>query len=348
MLEPNIQPELYIFAAMDRNLGYSRLKEAANELPHIAQVKESGQCLWLLRESNTQPGMLTADFIHWDKENNRWLEKSTRMALHREKGWINASAPNNPEVKEALKSIHTVNAKSAGRHQESLTSYLSSFSPFNLLVQNRLNPSKSQQAQLSLYSQYTSHAKAAASSSHSKTPVLLTPDIIQAISCEISGKVLKVPVVLIRDITIANPEGYPMKLSKGKSYELAELQRLGVDSKDYYPNFVLQKIISRLGSNDAGLIEKLETERLIDPVLLETLADPYILPSGHSLSKASIDGIIASGRSLRCPQTQLPFTKENIVRNVNLTRFIEAWPNSRAALIKSLSEKSTTSTKPKL
>ncbi len=129
-----------------------------------------------------------------------------------------------------------------------------------------------------------------------------------------------------------------MKLSKGKSYELAELQRLGINSKDYYLNFVLQKIISRLGSNDAGLIEKLETERLIDPVLLETLADPYILPSGHSLSKASIDGIIASGRTLRCPQTQQSFTPANIVSNTNLARFIQAWPESKALLIASLSQ----------
>lgn len=357
MLEPTIQPDLYIFAAMDRNVGYAKLKDMANDLPHIAQVKETGQSLWLLRESNTQRGMLTVDIIRWDTNNNRWRENSTRMALHIDNGWIDASDTKLPEVKEAMKSMHQVNARSAGQHQDSLMKYLGDLPTFKLLVENRLNPSKSQQAKSSIYSQYTSTANIGRSaenenSKKTATSVLLTPDIIQAISCEISGKVLQKPMVLKADMARPNPNGHTMHLNRGKSYELAELQRLGISANFYCPNFVLAKIISRLGCNNIGLIENLESDRLIDPVMLEILDDPYILPSGHSLSKTTIDGMIASNRSLKCPQTQQPFTKENIVSNINLARFIRAWPESKALLIKSISTEPVTNTsntsKPKL
>ena len=328
-------PDIYIFKAMDRNVGYRLLKTKAEGMLNIAQIKQNEEIIWLLRESNTQKGMLTVDYISWDNIKQIWKENSTRMALHPNKGWIPTSDTNSPDFIEAMKSINKVDSDTAGEHQATLQAYLSKL-PYALNVQNRMNPTKQEQAKQGIY---TSYIVVGADRPSNKVSVPLTPPITQAISCELSGKVFKDPVVLIRDITIPGGGGRPIQLNKGKSYERSELEKIGIDPANYYTNFVLSKIINRLGCGDKGLIENLSDDRMVDPVMLETLADPYILPSSHSLSKQIIDGMIASGRSLRCPQTQQPFTQQTAIANVNLDRFIKAWPTCQALLIESLDKR---------
>lgn len=323
---------IYIFKSMDRNAGYKKLKDHAAHLPNLAEIIKSGTTLWLLRESNTQVGMLTVDFIIWDKEKNNWRENSTRMALHPDKGWINASDVTAPLFQETMAAISKVNSETAAKHQDSLQSYLSTLS-FNLLVENRMNPAKNEQATQPIYTSYVTIGED--HPANKKVLVSLTPATAQAITCELSGKVFKDPVVLKRDLILTIHKN-PVKLTKGKSYEKAELQKLGVYPNNYYANFTLNKIINRLGCNSTALIENLSQDRLIDPVMLDTLKEPYILPSGRSISKDTVDGMIASGRSLRCPETQQPFTKEEAIPNINLDRFIQAWPACQEKLIESM------------
>ncbi len=336
------EPNIYIFKSMDRNVGYRHLKRMADELPNIAQIKETGQTLWLLRESNTQKGMLTVDFISWDNKTNDWRENSTRMALHPDKGWINANKSDDPSFKEAMESISAVNSETAEKHQGSLQTYLSTL-PCKLTIEYRMNPAKQEQANQGIYTHYV--IVDSDEPTH-KVSVPLTPSITQAITCELSGKVFKNPVVLIRDITIPGGGGRMIQLNQGKSYEKSELEQIGIYPNNYHTNFVLQKIINRLGCGDKGLMENLTNDRLIDPVMLEMLEDPYILPSGHSLSKITIDGMIASGRTLRCPQTQTPFTKEEVTFNINLDRFIKAWPDCQKQLVESMKTEQSAPKKP--
>ncbi|MGE3318283.1 MAG: U-box domain-containing protein [Candidatus Berkiella sp.] len=324
------QSDIYIFAAMDANSGYALLMNKAKDLPNIAQIKASGQPLWLLRESNTQVGMLTVDFITWNEEKNNWIPQSTRMALHPQKGWINASDPKNPDFIEAKQSMTQVNAETADKHQQSLQAYLDAFPNARFSLENRMNPLKSQQAQAPIYTTYITDQQPA----NQKALVPLTPGVAQAITCELSGKVFKDPVVLNRDITLPGVSGRQLKL--GRSYEKSELEKLGINSSNFYANFTLKKIVNRLGCNDAGLMENLSNDRLVDPVMLDTMSNPQILPSSHSLSKETIDGMIASGRTLRCPETQQPFTQQNVVPNVNLDRFIKAWPECQRLLVETL------------
>jgi hypothetical protein len=339
---PSEASSIYVFKSMDRNVGYRHLKMLADDLPNIAQIKETGQALWLLRESNTQKGMLTVDYIFWDNKINNWYENSTRMALHPIKGWVNASNVDDPSFKEAMATISEVNSETAEKHQGSLETYLSTL-PYTLTITNRMNPTKQEQANQGIYTGYVTVGD---DKPTHKVSVPLIPATTQAITCELSGKVFKNPVVLTKNITIPGQGGISIQLNKGKSYEKAELEKIGVDSAYYFVNFVLQKIINRLGCGDNALMNNLSHAWLIDPVMLETLEDPYILPSGHSLSKETINGMIASGRTLRCPQTQAPFTKD-LVPNINLDRFIKAWPTCQEQLIESINTRQRSPIKPK-
>ncbi|HRE31082.1 MAG TPA: hypothetical protein PLD88_03820, partial [Candidatus Berkiella sp.] len=152
----------------------------------------------------------------------------------------------------------------------------------------------------------------------------------------LTGNIFRTPVVMNKNIKINQEDGKLfMMLEKGKSYEESALLNLGVKKQDYYINFNLMKIIDRLGCNDQGLIEKLDDDRLIDPVYLTTMKDPMILPSTHSYSRETIEGLIHSGRTLKCPNTNQPFNKDDVVPNIALDRFLKAWPECREKLLES-------------
>ncbi len=351
--------QIYIFEAMQPETGWKRLTTQANKRPDLQVIKDSGTVLWLLRASR-QPGMLTIDCIAWDKEKGDWAKSNTRMALT-PAGWINASDINSPIIQEALKSMQNISPKEAGKHKDSLEKYISDYNvnsstvkglAWRFKIENRVNPKKSEQTNTSLYTDYIiaeiddlpqpppilTAAKLIEKKDASKkvTQVSLTPDVIQAISCEITGQTFKEPVVILSDMLIKTKEGVSFQLRKGQSYEKAALLAAGVGAANFYVNFQLGKIIDRLGANNAEKLEKLEAERLQDAVFLDTMEDPYILPSGHSFNKRTIDEMVRSGRSLACPNTRTPFQIANVVKNINLEQFTQTWPGCRDQLIESI------------
>ncbi|MCS5709933.1 U-box domain-containing protein [Candidatus Berkiella aquae] len=333
MLRSGPTPQIYIFQAMDRKAGYRYLINAVGKYNNLEKIKSDETVYWLLRESNTQKGLLTIDFLYWNNQNMRWTTGSQRMALHKDKGWIKANNLEDPEVKEALKEIEHVSAESAGLHEDSLYEFISKLSTVKLLIENRLNPNNEQQAVSGIYSKYVD--------TRNPTPeevksVVLMPGVIQALTCELTGKIFRTPAVMNHDIRINQKDGKLfMILQKGKSYEESALKSIGLKEENYYINFNLMKIIDRLGCNDQGLIERLDEERLLDPVLLTTLEDPMILPSTHSYSRETIEGMINSGRTLKCPNTNKRFDKTDVVPNISLDRFLKAWPECRVKLMES-------------
>lgn len=335
------QAPIYIYNAMDRNVGYGILRTRAQALIHLPEIKLSGKLIWLLRESNTQKGMLTADYIRWDNEKNVWLGASIRVVLHKEKGWINASNTETPDVKEAIKRMESVDANIAAGHLDSLSQFLEKS---HLITSNRLNPSQVEQSKQPIYTAYISDV-ANDDGKPKKVMVSLPPAVLQAITCELTGKPMQDPVVLKADINIRREDGGVMTLKKGRSYERAALEMLNVEKSIYISNFTLKKVIGRLGCSDQGIINSLEAERLLDPVQLETMSDPYIMPSGHSISKETLDGMVKSNRTLKCPETNLPFGKSDAVPNTNLDRFIKAWPSCRETLLESLKSEPSSSSK---
>lgn len=311
--------------------GYRILKKKITGMLQDEQnaLKESGKALWLLRESNTK-GMLTVDMILWSKEENNWKTKSTRMVLS-DNGWINASNVQLPEVQEALQSAQHITAETAGLHEATLFQYIENYDNGMLILENRINPSKNEQTTSPILSLYQVR-------DISRVP--LTPGVLQSLTCDITGQIFTNPVVMNVDQMVRNRDGEDIRLYKGRTYEESALQALRVNPQVYYVNKTLKDVINRLGSADNAKIASLEEDWLKDPVSLETLIEPMILPSTHSLSKDTVEGMIASGRTLQCPMTRIPFTREQVISNENLDHFIQAWPECKALLVPSLSSSS--------
>ncbi len=345
---------VYIYKPMERHAGYRIIKENAQKMEQentaLANIKQNATPLWLLRESNVA-GMLTIDYIYWENKAGCWAENSIRMALT-SAGWIDASDINNPAVQEALKSKRPVTAQMALEHKDSLSSFIgqyhtsSNYAHLQFMLANRQNPGKEQQSKSAVYSGYTTVASQSftpifesISKKPTPTKIILDPALTQAITCDITGKPFKDPVVLIQDCMKPNAENKVLCLKKGRSYEKSALLALGIENKWFYDNFTLNKIIDRLGANDVEKLQSLTDERLLDNVLLETYIDPYILPSGHSFSKCVIDEMVKSGRTLQCPNTREKFEKKQAVQNVNLKHFIFAWPASQEKLINHIEQK---------
>lgn len=340
------QGDIYIYKAMDQSQGFRILKARSEELINLSEIKERRQPLWLLRESSTQKGMLTADYIQWNNQNAQWEQGSMRVVLHKDKGWVNASIPAAEDVKEAIKHMENVDSETAVHHLESLSEY---FKNKKLVTQYRMNPAKVEQTNQSVYSGYVVVSPdLPASSNVAKVSVPLTPPILQAITCELSGKIMKEPVVMKADVKVKTADGHDFFLRKGRSYEKSALEKLNVNRDIYVTNFTLSKVISRLGCNDEGRLNSLEEERLIDPVPLETMSNPYIMPTGRSISKETLDGMIASGRTLKCPETNIAFRADQAVRNINLDRFISAWPSCREILVNTIKDPALSASKAKL
>lgn len=329
------QGDIYIYKAMDQSQGFRVLKARSEELINLSEIKERRQPLWLLRESSTQKGMLTADYIQWNNQNAQWEQGSMRVVLHKDKGWVNANDPSDQDVKEAIKHMENVDSETAVHHLESLSDY---FKNKKLVTLYRMNPAKVEQTNQAVYSGYIVAADLPTSSNVAKVSVSLTPPIQQAITCELSGKIMKEPVVMKADVKVKTADGRDFFLRKGRSYEKSALEILNVNRDIYVTNFTLSKVISRLGCNDEGRLNSLEEERLIDPVLLETMSNPYIMPTGRSISKETLDGMIASGRTLKCPETNAPFHAQQAIPNINLDRFIKAWPSCREILVNAIKE----------
>ena len=362
---------VYIFVVMQPNKGYEILKKSAATLPNVEELKDKQTPLWLLRESRVH-GMLTLDYIVWDKVKLEWKSNSSRIALT-ELGWIKA----NTLDKAQTANVQKVTAESARNHVESLKTYINNLHPeenptSTFLLENRLNPTREQQTRTNIYSVYRDpnvHSRSRAHSPNENVPtssfqnnnnnnnsinnnnmpstltgqkrakegieVMLTPGMAQAIICELTKKSFEDPVVMRENRTITDSKGNETHLILGQSYEKSALLALGV-TQGFYSNFNLKKIIDRLGAND---VDKLKTmqDRMYDPILLDTIEDPIIISSGHSYSAATIDELIKDSvrtrTPLRCPVTRENFSALDITPNRNLARFMAAWPEFKDEFI---------------
>ncbi|HRE31083.1 MAG TPA: hypothetical protein PLD88_03825, partial [Candidatus Berkiella sp.] len=171
---------IYIFKAMDRQAGYRYLINGVGKLNKLDQIKSDQTVYWLLRESNSQKGLLTIDYIFWNNKENCWASGSQRAALHKAKGWINASNLEDPQVLEALKEIEQVTAETAVLHEKSLYEFISQLPNANLSIENRLNPSNEQQAVSGIFSKYININNSVAKESFG---IFLMPGVIQALTC---------------------------------------------------------------------------------------------------------------------------------------------------------------------
>ncbi len=333
--------DIYIYTKMDPGLGYQKLinncedhiNRRDDESARFRGIKNNGQKLWHIRESNV-PGMLTVDVVQWNAAKNEWNMQSFRMALTKN-GWVNANAysSNKPEHQEerralmkALEDKENVTPENASQHKASLEKYISE--KLGLSIENRINPLKNEQTTSELYSTY---AKIGGGLGSAK--VKLSPGVTQALTCEITQKPFKRPVVMNVDKNVNTPDGSTIGLRKGQSYEQSALESLGVSQTEFYPNFLLKRIADSIGSLDKLKITELDERRLEDPVLLDQMKDPRVIPSGHSYSQETISGM---ARPLTCPNTRIPFRLDEVVVNQNLAHFIREWPACKTTLLQTL------------
>jgi hypothetical protein len=288
---------------------------------------------------------------YWEKDltlnGKQWVGDSTRMALTKT-GWINATNSNLPAVKAALQNLQTVTSEDAHMHKESLEQYIRGYKFDHFDVKDRINPAPEEQTESELYSNYVSiarhedHRPEAVLASHlgqekaekKASKVSLTPAVLQAVSCNLTGKPFKDPVVMKEDMKIETKFGAYV-LRKGHSYEKSAVLNAKVPENKFYANFMLKRVIDSLGANDPAKLENLTEARLQDPVLLDQIKDPVILPSGHSYSAETIEDLEKSNKRT-CPNTRQPFNPGDPVRNVNLDLFNRGWEECRKKLLSSV------------
>lgn len=315
----------YIYKAMDRALGVRILEEKAARLSEdtLKSIKDNRTVLWLIRESNSEPGMLAIDYIHWNDKEKKWDNGSIRMAFTNE-GWIRASQADRQRARSILKAL---TAEQVGEHEQSLRDYLAKHiiemadkTIRHFDVAYRMNPTSDEQTKSQLYSTYT------------ESMISLNPAMKQAITCEITNMIFKEPVVMNKNATVMIGDT-EFRLIKGRTYEKDAIldaqikgNNLKINSHFFYENFALSKCINRLAA-PLGKLETLGEDFMSDPVFGDLYDNPMLIPSGHTFNSETLQGMIDSGRTLMCPLTRDPFTQNQIIPNTNLERFLKAWPD---------------------
>lgn len=312
---------------------------SSEEKKQLGQNKEG---LWLIRESATQLGVIVIQYIHWD--DNQWKEGAGKLAYLPGKGWTSDTSNlsyflpiTNDNINECFNSLlmclpssphfllkHLINPRqkpdNARGEKDEVSFETTVLTRYQRAFVEQKSNAKKREAVTNIENQ-------------TAVKVKLSAGMIQAITCELSGKTFSDPVIMNEDVKIGS-----IKLVKGTSYERKELEKLKVKTSKYYDNLNLKFAVNRLGCNDSGKIRSFTEERLQDPIELDTLADPHILPSGHSFSKTSIDGMITSNRSLKCPNSRQPFTQDQVVPNTNLNAFLHEWPACKKIMLEALND----------
>ncbi|MGE3319886.1 MAG: U-box domain-containing protein [Candidatus Berkiella sp.] len=311
--------DIYIFKAMAPSAGYDILFKQLDQFSQANLLNEINRCIWLIRESNV-PGMLTIDYIKLHDETHEWQCCSIRMALTAQ-GWVSALNPGKVVM------LENITAENAAVHEQSLTDYITQLQNGKFGIKNRVNPRKDEQTQCEVYTKYIVNIGEDGAPGKRRREVELSPGVKQAITCELSQKPFKNPVVLRQNLRVRVQGWQFIDLYKGRSYEESELVKLNVAKQCYYTNFVLKNLINRLGCPDESKIESLSDDKLEDSVFYEQLENPVIIPSGHSFSQATIDKmhVVANHGEMHCPLTRQPFTMDQAVENINLNNFINSW-----------------------
>lgn len=306
----------------------------------ISQVRENGR-LWLIRESRVE-GLLTVQSISWKKDVGRWRQDMPqRYMLSNFKGWVvNNANPESAEFSFVADSVGGIIKMTDENTQPHLPGLLKILSENGYHVNNRVNPQIGQETRLKGYTTYRTNAtipqQEYPGSKLESTRVNFPEGILIACSCLLTAvktgqiKVMKDPVTLVQD---------------GISYErstLLEKYPNLEEGKHFYPNVRLKTIINYLSATSLSpdeyweKLQKVE-EDIKDPILLTVMEEPLLSPSGHSYEKSSIEKWIKSQQgdlptlSNTTPIPD-PMTGENIrgktlAHNLNLKKFIKAWPD---------------------
>ncbi|KTC80540.1 Ubiquitin conjugation factor E4 family domain protein (U-box) [Legionella cherrii] len=319
----------------------SWLSNQSNYSSNIALLQENGSKLWLIRDSRVE-GLLTVQSISWNKELEQWqAEGPQRFMLSNDYGWVlNNAHPESEDFLVIADSVGGIIHMTNENTQPHLPGLLKILSANGYEVENRVNPKIGQETLSIGYTSYRTDADVSQQDSKGSKLVLTTVNLpegmLMALSCPlatiISGqmKVMKDPVTWVAD---------------GISYERSQLLMLHPDleeGKDFYPNIKLKTIINYVSATSLSpeeywaKLQKVE-EDIKDPILLNTMQEPVLSPSGHSFEKSSIETWINS-KYVNLPTVSNivpipdPITKQDIrgrtlVVNKNLSQFIKAWPD---------------------
>lgn len=336
---------LFIYKSMNPENGYDILEKKLKIDPDLRDnLIKTNKAIWLIRESN-ETGMLTIDFQFF--ENNTWVKNSCRFMFTDE--WIKASNLKDPNVIEARKSIKLINSVKASQYVAQLNNLICTKLSLSEIrarfdIEFRVNPERNMQTTNEVYSTYTVEKKS--------KEVKLSIGVKQAITCEMSQKIFKDPVIMTENFKgsriYSNDEMAPSYIDrlknanncnylfyKGKSYERSELAKWGVPKHLYYANTALKDVVNCIGSLKEEKIDLITEERLLDPIYFTQFDQPYALPSGFSISKKTLEDSIKHNL-LKCPRSTLPFTAEQAVPNKNLAAFIDEWADSQQILVQSI------------
>lgn len=339
----------YIYSATTG--GWSILANAINSSSHLKNAMLMGKAVYLIRVSNTDNHMLTKEYVIlknidaikeklFASENiDHW---NTRYMLS-PSGWCEANKLDDPEIKKIRETMIEVDPDTIGRHYvEQLERLICSDPTFE--TQHRVNPPKNQQTRCEIYSSYSA-------SRTKKEEVRILPELRQSITCEITGKPFKDPVIVTKNHTTAR--GW--MLYSGRSYERSKLQELNVPSGLYRDNYPLKKAIMRLGS---GQTERIET--LGDKLEIDNLDDHLnqLAISARSFSKMNTDSEVVdlenrianltisvrkttNNTSMEVDQDPFEEQEENIevIPNLNLQQFVRGWPLNKDSLFADLESK---------
>lgn len=310
----------------------------------IAQLQENDGKLWLIRDSRVE-GLLTVQFISYDKASSQWKNNvPERYMLSTNAGWIvNNNDPGGVEFSSvAVQAGGTIKLteENATPHVHGLLKLLSD-QGYN--VENRINPKIGEETQTRGYSRYVTRVQSPIPEQSGyavklqSTSLSLPEGILIALSCSLTtqktgeAKLMKDPVTLV---------------SSGVTYERASLLEelpFSQEKQDFYPNTKLKTIINYVSATSLqpteylAKLQKVE-EDIMDPILLVTMKEPVLSPSGISYEKISIEKWVQSKQGSSLPilsgahPIPDPLTKEDIrgkhlIENKNLRLFIQAWPS---------------------
>lgn len=308
---------------MDKQTGYNII---AKEMVKHPQIQNTNQALWHIRGCNT-PGMIAIDYIFFVEK--VFQMRSMRFLYTQNQEFVCANNMTSSEVQNALKSMIHITAETAIKYIDPLINAINNTAQvihnnsLNFEMLYLINPGKDIAITSKIYSGYAGEY----------IQIELTPDIKQAISCEISGEIFIEPMTMKVDIeNVFMPNHQTYTLRRGRSYEKALLEKSNVDSQFFCFNYTLKHIVDRIGSLQQEKITMLTKDTLKDPISLECFEKPVILPSGQTISQESFFNIVKSG-NLECPLSRRPFEIVEVVSNVNVLHFLQAWPRYKYTLL---------------
>lgn len=327
---------IYLYKNTDRDQAITTLCDKAKKLDEQLGNKVPDQHkLWLIRTSEHVPGCITFESIIHHKSLHTWEIQLPVRYMNTNNGWkINNHAPKSTQYADLIKKVGNPIAISEKDSEllESLAIHI--LEKQNCKIENHINPEREKKIDVTGMSRYEDEEKS----------FQLTNPIAKYLICKMtysekdmengSISLMKDPVVLKDD---------------GMTYERQTLikryKEQGIDLKEgthYYPNLALKKIISYLSSQKKTeeeyleMLEKIDSDAVIDTISYERFLQPLISPSGFSFSKKEIYDHIDTQQKKDAIFSQLAadpqnanvkIVKKDLIRNYNLEFFVSEWPS---------------------